>query len=611
MSRTIRAISISLFLTVAFSLALKGGDAWGATNYYVATTGNDGNPGTSGSPWLTIGKAAATMVAGDTTFVKVGTYLQTRVGTSRYIPALNPTNSGSAGNPIVFKNFGSDSVIIKYDPAETDGGPLIGSNEHAYIEWNGFIVQETVANYASDTGPVAIFGNAAGGTNTDHCSIKNCDIRAVRIVTTDNHCAVRIENANFARLYNNKIRGITDGWFFFNDAGIMTYRMRNSVIDHNEISDCGAGMSIKGVAGNADYNDLDTLQFNLVYGCQYGIINLAASRLRIVQNVIRNGHSYTGDNTDVVGIQVWESCNGTTAGTCANGGTADDDIINNTIYSCYYGVLMDGKSDRLTRGSRDWRNNIIVSTTYPLKTGPIYNGEDLLAQFASDYNDFFTWTQFRAFPGGTATNYPPPLSGWVAAVSKDSHSISSDPLFVDATNGNFRLQTGSPALNAGPDFGDLDGDANTTELVNLGPYQSVADTVGLVTAGGAVGGGGTPTQTAPPSFSLVEPNRTKNEGDAVNFSAQAIDPDGGQTITVTPTGANLVTAGLSLNNGVAVAPTTSTGTVTGVLNFTASTNSPYTITWTATDGAGGSTTATTILTVLDVSAPGPTPCTPF
>ena len=46
-----------------------------AATYYVSTSGNDGNNGTSlSTPWRTINKAAQTMVAGDTVYVRGGTY---------------------------------------------------------------------------------------------------------------------------------------------------------------------------------------------------------------------------------------------------------------------------------------------------------------------------------------------------------------------------------------------------------------------------------------------------------------------------------------------------------------------------------------------------------
>ncbi len=73
-----------------------------ATTYYVATTGNDSNPGTESLPWLTITKANQTLIAGDTVYIKAGTY-------DTYIA---PDNSGTSSSPIVYRNYGTDGVTI-------------------------------------------------------------------------------------------------------------------------------------------------------------------------------------------------------------------------------------------------------------------------------------------------------------------------------------------------------------------------------------------------------------------------------------------------------------------------------------------------------------------
>ena len=57
-------------------------------------------------------------------------------------------------------------------------------------------------------------------------------------------------------------------------------------------------------------------------------------------------------------------------------------------------------------------------------------------------------------------------------------AITSDPMFVDAANGNFRLAEGSPCIDAGDDPAiegydtDLDGNARIFgAAVDLGPYE--------------------------------------------------------------------------------------------------------------------------------------------
>lgn len=76
-----------------------------AATYYVATTGNDGNPGTSSLPWRTVAYAASKMVAGDTTYVKGGTYQEGLIRFGR---------SGTSSAPIKLLNVSGQYPIINF-----------------------------------------------------------------------------------------------------------------------------------------------------------------------------------------------------------------------------------------------------------------------------------------------------------------------------------------------------------------------------------------------------------------------------------------------------------------------------------------------------------------
>lgn len=95
-----------------------------ATEYYVEQgnpNANDQNPGTITLPWKTITKANQTLRAGDTVYIKIGSY-------STFI---SPNNSGTAINPITYKNHGTDIVTI----ADTTYGIFL--NGKSYINVNG------------------------------------------------------------------------------------------------------------------------------------------------------------------------------------------------------------------------------------------------------------------------------------------------------------------------------------------------------------------------------------------------------------------------------------------------------------------------------------------
>lgn len=90
-------------ILLLFLLLAAGLSPLSAVTYYVRTDGNDSNAGTantSGGAWLTIQKAASTVVAGDTVEVQAGTYAE----------AVSETTSGSLASPIVFN--GNGKVIV-------------------------------------------------------------------------------------------------------------------------------------------------------------------------------------------------------------------------------------------------------------------------------------------------------------------------------------------------------------------------------------------------------------------------------------------------------------------------------------------------------------------
>jgi len=98
-------IRLKLTIIVAYILASAFMPAMGthAATYYVATNGNNSNSGTSSSPWRTVAYAASKMVAGDTTYVKGGTYKEGLITFGR---------SGTQSAPIKLLNAPNQFPII-------------------------------------------------------------------------------------------------------------------------------------------------------------------------------------------------------------------------------------------------------------------------------------------------------------------------------------------------------------------------------------------------------------------------------------------------------------------------------------------------------------------
>ncbi|MBB4080687.1 hypothetical protein GGR28_003322 [Lewinella aquimaris] len=81
-----------------------------ATDYYVATDGDDDNPGTREAPFRTIAKASSVLQAGDVCLIRGGTYRE----------VLSPVNAGTAAAPITYRAYAEESVTVSATEAITE-----------------------------------------------------------------------------------------------------------------------------------------------------------------------------------------------------------------------------------------------------------------------------------------------------------------------------------------------------------------------------------------------------------------------------------------------------------------------------------------------------------
>jgi len=70
--------------------------------YFVAPDGNDSNPGTEPKPWQTITKAARTLTAGDTVYIRNGIYKEQVV----------PERSGAEGRYVTYRAYEGEEPVI-------------------------------------------------------------------------------------------------------------------------------------------------------------------------------------------------------------------------------------------------------------------------------------------------------------------------------------------------------------------------------------------------------------------------------------------------------------------------------------------------------------------
>ncbi len=91
-----------------------------AAIYYVSPTGSNANPGTQAAPFLTIQKGHDVAVAGDTIYVRGGTY---NVSTE-----ITLTRDGVSGKPISLLAYPGERPVIDGINGTTGDGDILRGN---------------------------------------------------------------------------------------------------------------------------------------------------------------------------------------------------------------------------------------------------------------------------------------------------------------------------------------------------------------------------------------------------------------------------------------------------------------------------------------------------
>lgn len=160
-----------------------------AATYYVATDGDDGNPGTLAQPWATWGKGVQTAVAGDTVYIRGGVYYKQNA------TSYTVLNSGTAENHIVFINYPDETPILdcgNYRPV-TEYNEVIVTNDKSYIDFIGLTVRNVLQ-----------LGGDYGVNIKGFHFYKGTEVRAIRCI------AYNVSGIGFMSSFNNN-----DGKHYF------------------------------------------------------------------------------------------------------------------------------------------------------------------------------------------------------------------------------------------------------------------------------------------------------------------------------------------------------------------------------------------------------------
>ncbi len=429
---------------IAFSAAALSAE------YYVSNTGDDSFTASQAqslnTPWKTIAKAASSLIAGDTVYIRGGTYQE----------QVNVLSSGSLGRFINFSGYANEMAEIRGTGVLPAGGSagnwygVINVQNQSFIQFSNLNVtqSEGFGFFLSNTNSVNILNNKISdisyasvySENSSKITVSGNDIKRVS-QTGNQQEALSMASTNGFTVSNNKIQG-----------GL------------NEGIDIKAGSSNGAVYGN-DVSGIKRI------GIYVDAWQQNSSNIDVYNNIVRDPDmtvSTSGQDGVRLGVEFGGSLsnvnvfNNVVYGSKANGINIASYHADGTTAPVYDNISIYNNTVFGNSVSADWAGGISIEEGITITNLSIKN--NIVRANSSGVGDF----EIQVGTGLSAT-----LS---------NNLTSSDPLFVDAAAHNFNLQADSSAINGGTMISGLTTDfAGNPRTGNpdIGAYEYVAMTTAV------------------------------------------------------------------------------------------------------------------------------------
>ena len=390
--------------------------------YYVAPGGDDSQPGTEAQPWRTIQKAADTLVAGETVYIKAGTYAEQVI----------PQNSGSAGNYITYAAYPGDVVTI-------DGS--------------------TISLPAYETGLFVV---------EDRSYIKVSGLRIINAGPNDNNAGIYVDNTHHIIIENNYTYNTVS-------SGIGVWGGNNIILDGNEVVlACNDGEQEDITVAGTDTFEVKN---NHVHD---GGPGTNGGEGITIKDGARNGKVYQNHVHDIIYgertclyVDAWDK------------ETYNIDVYQNILHNCSAGISLASEYGGLLRNVKIYNNIVYQTLTNGLEIGnwgvpgvavrpikhitftnnTVYNngstgwGGGFFNENPDVENVVVRNNIFSQNPTSQIVNESTAIltvdHNLIDGSQEYSYAISGtdyvtgDPLFVNAAGADFHLQANSPAIDRG------------------------------------------------------------------------------------------------------------------------------------------------------------------
>lgn len=259
---------------IAVLLALVIPQIGQAATYYVSTTGNDANDGSSGSPWQKPQKCVvAPVVAGDTCILKAGTYTDALgvdgTGGGFIILATSSRGAvnGTAGAPITIKSETPYAAIIQQPTRNASATSFYISRSYYIIEGFDFTGVGTTYNTGASAAHSGIYLNSNNaivrGNKFHHIARTQCSNSAfgnAGIFLASGATSATIERNTFYSI--GRLRDGEGGCtttISQHDHGIYTSGPSSVTIQRNVCWDTNRGYCITAFLSGSTVNNLKIL----------------------------------------------------------------------------------------------------------------------------------------------------------------------------------------------------------------------------------------------------------------------------------------------------------------------------------------------------------------
>jgi parallel beta-helix repeat protein len=385
-------------LTLAAALLVPAAEAHAATALFVARGDHacsDTGPGSARKPFCSINKAASVATAGTTVSVSAGTYVEEVV----------PANSGTSTAPITYTAAPGDEVLIT---GSVRGFTL---RNKSWIVVNGFHITETSDSgiYLKNSSRITLSDNRVSGAGAPTDSSTTAQ-------------GIYLTGSTNVQVLNNVSDHNSDTGIYVS-TGCSGVLIRDNTSFHNfrEYTRAATGIDVR----SPDATVID----NLTYDNEDSGVQVYNGGHRAV--VVNNVSYHNGDH----GIDVLNS--------------TDTVVVSNTVYdNVTAGINLEGASGTAASSRGTVRNNISVNNGLTSSTtrGNIRVDASSTPGTTINYDLLNLSSPGTVITWGT-TQYTS-LAAMRTATGQEAAGIQGDPRWSDPTTGNFRLRSGSPAIDS-------------------------------------------------------------------------------------------------------------------------------------------------------------------